>query len=175
MEPHEVDPIIPTRSRATRRSPRRRRLLAGALAVLGAGAIALAVTGDDGGVDVPQARTGGSLTGVDPIPGTTGSGPAEGPDTTTETGSGGQEIKAASDRPGGVGSDPLKTGLPAKAPEGSAVRTGTEAEGCFPDLRSYLDEWHRTNQEPEPCFTEQPPSEQPQPANVRRSYNGEKF
>ena len=42
-------------------------------------------------------------------------------------------------------------------------------------MRSYLEEWHRTEQEPDPCFLPQPASGQKQPGSVQRSYNGEKF
>jgi hypothetical protein len=77
--------------------------------------------------------------------------------------------------PGGVGEDPDKTGLPAVKAPGGRVRTGTKEEGCFANMREYLDAWDRTGQEPEPCFVSQAPAEQPQPDGVVRSYNGEKF
>jgi hypothetical protein len=94
--------------------------------------------------------------------------------TETETKTNAEAGKAATEAPGGVGSAPKKTGLPSK-PAGGKVRTGTEAEGCFSDIRAYLDEWHRTGLEPDPCFTTQPPSEQRQPEDVKRTYNGERF
>jgi hypothetical protein len=55
------------------------------------------------------------------------------------------------------------------------VRTGTKEQGCFENMRAYLDAWDRTGQEPEPCFLPQEPAAQPQPDGVVRSYNGEKF
>jgi len=77
--------------------------------------------------------------------------------------------------PGGVGENPEKTGLPAAKAPGGRVRTGTREEGCFANMREYLDAWDRTEQEPDPCFLPQQPAEQPQPDGVVRSYNGEKF
>jgi hypothetical protein len=77
--------------------------------------------------------------------------------------------------PGGVGTDPEKTGLPAVPPGGGRVRTGTKEQGCFSSMREYLDAWDKTGQEPDPCFTTQSPADQPQPGGVVRSYNGEKF
>jgi hypothetical protein len=77
--------------------------------------------------------------------------------------------------PGGVGVEPEKTGLPAKAATGGRVRTGTREEGCFANMREYLDTWDRTGEEPDPCFIAQEPASQPQPDGVVRSYNGEKF
>jgi len=82
--------------------------------------------------------------------------------------------KAPTTGPGGVGADPVKTGLPA-VPDGGRVRTGTKAEGCFDTMREYLDAWDRTGVEPDPCFTTQAPAGQPQPSGVVRSYNGQKF
>ena len=70
--------------------------------------------------------------------------------------------------------EPAKTGLPAANP-GGRVRTGTREEGCFANMREYLDAWDRTEQEPDPCFLPQDAADQPQPDNVTRSYNGEKF
>jgi hypothetical protein len=87
----------------------------------------------------------------------------------------GQPGKLPTNGPGGVGPDPGRTGLPAvPAPDGK-VRTGTKEQGCFGSIREYLDQWHRTGREPDPCFTVQPPSQQPQPDGVNRSYNGERF
>ena len=83
--------------------------------------------------------------------------------------------KDATNGPGGVGEDPGKTGLPAVQAPGGKVRTGTREEGCFANMREYLDAWDRTEQEPDPCFLPQEPAEQPQPDGVVRSYNGEKF
>jgi hypothetical protein len=83
--------------------------------------------------------------------------------------------KPPSTEPGGVGTNPQKTGLPAIPPSGGRVRTGTKEQGCFANMREYLDAWDRTNQEPDPCFLPQDPAAQPQPDGVVRSYNGEKF
>jgi hypothetical protein len=77
--------------------------------------------------------------------------------------------------PGGVGENPGKTGLPAVKAPGGRVRTGTREEGCFANMREYLDAWDRTEQEPDPCFLPQEPADQQQPDGVVRSYNGEKF
>ena len=82
--------------------------------------------------------------------------------------------KPATTGPGGVGANPEKTGLPAANP-GGRVRTGTREEGCFANMREYLDAWDRTEQEPDPCFLPQDAADQQQPSNVVRSYNGEKF
>jgi hypothetical protein len=87
----------------------------------------------------------------------------------------GQVGKAPSNGPGGVGSAPEKTGLPAVPAVGGKVRTGTKEEGCFGTMREYLDQWDRTGREPDPCFTTQPPSDQPQPDGVKRTYNGQRF
>lgn len=77
--------------------------------------------------------------------------------------------------PGGVGDNPEKTGLPSVKAPGGRVRTGTREEGCFANMREYLDAWDRTEQEPDPCFLPQDPADQQQPDGVVRSYNGEKF
>ena len=77
--------------------------------------------------------------------------------------------------PGGVGENPEKTGLPTQNPDGGRVRTGTKEQGCFANMREYLDAWDRTGEEPDPCFLPQDPAEQRQPDGVVRSYNGEKF
>lgn len=77
--------------------------------------------------------------------------------------------------PGGVGTAPDKTGLPAESAPGGRVRTGTKEQGCFASMREYLDAWDRTGEEPDPCFISQAPADQPQPDDVVRSYNGEKF
>jgi len=82
--------------------------------------------------------------------------------------------KPPSTAPGGVGTNPDKTGLPA-VPANGRVRTGTKEQGCFSSMREYLDAWDRTGQEPDPCFVSQDPADQPQPDGVQRSYNGEKF
>ncbi len=55
------------------------------------------------------------------------------------------------------------------------MRTGTKEQGCFANMREYLDAWDRTGQEPDPCFTSQDAADQSQPDGVVRSYNGEKF
>jgi hypothetical protein len=83
--------------------------------------------------------------------------------------------KPATNGPGGVGENPEKTGLPAAKAPGGRVRTGTREEGCFANMREYLDAWDRTEQEPDPCFLPQDAADQQQPDNVQRSYNGEKF
>jgi hypothetical protein len=83
--------------------------------------------------------------------------------------------KPPSTAPGGVGVDPQKTGLPAIPAPGGRVRTGTKEQGCFNNMREYLDAWDKTGQEPDPCFVSQDPAAQPQPDGVVRSYNGEKF
>jgi hypothetical protein len=82
--------------------------------------------------------------------------------------------KPPSTAPGGVGTNPDGTGLPA-VPANGRVRTGTKEQGCFSNMREYLDAWDRTGQEPDPCFVAQDPADQPQPDGVVRSYNGEKF
>lgn len=83
--------------------------------------------------------------------------------------------KPATTGPGGVGENPEKTGLPSVQAPGGRVRTGTREEGCFANMREYLDAWDRTEQEPDPCFLPQDAADQPQPDGVVRSYNGEKF
>jgi hypothetical protein len=87
----------------------------------------------------------------------------------------GDTAKPPSTGPGGVGVDPEKTGLPAVAPAGGRVRTGTREQGCFASMREYLDAWDKTGQEPDPCFLTQDAADQSQPDGVVRSYNGEKF
>jgi hypothetical protein len=167
MDQPGTTPVAPSRRPAPRRN---RRILAGVLAALGIVAIALSLVGGSDGSDLTPARTAGSLTGDAPAgTGTQGS-------ATSATGAGipAAEASEPTNGPGGVGQNPKKTGLPAKPADG-LVRTGTEEEGCFPDMRSYLEEWHRTEQEPDPCFLSQPASGQKQPGDVQRSYNGEKF
>jgi hypothetical protein len=83
--------------------------------------------------------------------------------------------KEPTNSPGGVGDNPDKTGLPAVKAPGGKVRTGTKEEGCFANMREYLDAWDRTEREPDPCFLPQEPAAQQQPDDVVRSYNGEKF
>ena len=167
MDQPSTTPVAPSRRPASRRN---RRLLAGVLAALGVSAIALSLTGGSDGSDPGRARTAGSLTENAPAgSGTPGS-------ATSATGAGipAAEANEPTDGPGGVGQNPKATGLPAKPADG-LVRTGTEEEGCFPDMRSYLEAWHQTEQEPDPCFLSQPASGQSQPGDVQRSYNGEKF
>lgn len=135
---------------------RRRRNLAAGLAAAGVAAIAFASVGPFGDDPAPAPS---SSTGRMP-----GTGAAEG-----------FNAKPASTAPGGVGTNPEKTGLPAVPAEGGKVRTGAKEDGCFEDVRSYLEEWHRTEIEPDPCFTAQPASDQDQPSDVQRSYNGERF
>jgi hypothetical protein len=83
--------------------------------------------------------------------------------------------KPPTNAPGGVGPAPEKTGLPAVPAPGGKVRTGTKEQGCFSSKQEYIDQWDRTGKEPDPCFTTQPPSDQPQPDGVKRTYNGERF
>ena len=87
----------------------------------------------------------------------------------------GEDGKPPTNRPGGVGPDPEKTGLPAVPAPGGRVRTGTREQGCFGSIQEYRDQWNKTGEEPDPCFTSQPASNQPQPSGVKRSYNGERF
>lgn len=167
MDQPSTTAVAPSRRPAPRRN---RRVLAGVLAAAGLSFIALAVWGGPGSSDPTPARTAGSLTEEAP-PGTNPDGSA----TSASSGVPAARAKEPTDGPGGVGQNPEKTGLPAKPSEGGLVRTGTEEEGCFPDMRSYLEEWHRTGVEPDPCFLAQPASGQDQPGGVQRSYNGEKF
>ena len=97
------------------------------------------------------------------------------PEPVTVNGVTDNTAKPPSTAPGGVGINPEKTGLPATPAPGGRVRTGTKEEGCFANMREYLDAWDRTEQEPDPCFLPQDPADQPQPDGVVRSYNGEKF
>lgn len=136
---------------------RQRRRLAAALAAAGLAVLGLALAWDPGSGSDPagRARTAGTA----------------GSDVVDPVGAG----KPPSTGPGGVGKAPEKTGLPSVPTPGGKVRTGSAEEGCFSDIRAYLDHWHRTGVEPEPCFTAQSPSEQDQPDDVVRSYNGERF
>jgi hypothetical protein len=97
------------------------------------------------------------------------------PEPVTVSGVTDNTAKPATTGPGGVGADPEKTGLPSVQAPGGRVRTGTKEEGCFANMRDYLDAWDRTGQEPDPCFLPQAPADQQQPDGVVRSYNGEKF
>jgi hypothetical protein len=140
-----------------RRRRRLRRRLAAVLAVAGALAIIVGLSwhpgrhaagdGPDRGTNQPV-TVNGSVTENTAKPATTG--------------------------PGGVGANPVKTGLPA-LPDGGRVRTGTKEQGCFDTMREYLDAWDKTGVEPDPCFTTQAPAGQSQPTGVVRSYNGQKF
>jgi hypothetical protein len=135
------------------------------MAAVGASALAVAISWDPAPADRPTvANPAGGQTAVDnpQIPNDTVS--SVGPNVTVP------DI----DDPGGIGPAPEKTGLPAK-PAGGTVRTGSASEGCFSDIRSYLDKWHATGVEPDPCFTAQPASNQSQPSGVARSYNGQDF
>ena len=129
-----------------------RRRLAVGLAVAGVIAIVVGLSwhpGKDSGTNKPEPVTVNGVTENTAKPPTTG--------------------------PGGVGNNPEKTGLPAAPPPGSRVRTGTKEEGCFANMREYLDAWDRTGQEPDPCFLAPGAADQPQPDGVVRSYNGERF
>ena len=106
-------------------------------------------------------------------PGRGGHGPV--PVTVKEGGLTDDTAKPPTTGPGGVGEDPARTGLPAVPPPGGRVRTGTREQGCFANMREYLDAWDRSGQEPDPCFLSQDPADQNQPDGVVRSYNGEKF
>ncbi len=139
---------------------KRRRRLAAALAAAGIAAITFAVAGPFGSDSAPASSN---------TEGSPATGGAQGPGTGTGT------AKPPSTAPGGVGVDPEKTGLPAIPAEGGLVRSGTKEEGCFADVRSYLEQWHKTGVEPDPCFLSQPASDQSQPSGVQRTYNGERF
>lgn len=147
-------------ARRMARISRQRRIVAGLLAVVGAAALVAALTFRPDTDPADSSR-----------PGDSGQADAAGTDS-------GQNGKPASTRPGGVGENPEKTGLPAEpagAPKEGQVRTGTADEGCFDNVREYLEQWHQTGVEPDPCFTAQPASGQEQPDDVKRSYNGERF
>jgi hypothetical protein len=145
-------------ARRLARSSRQRRMVAALLAVVGASAAIAAVTFQPASEPARSTRTAGSTNE-----------PAAGSVTA------GTDAKPPSTAPGGVGTNPEKTGLPAVPAPGGEVRTGTAEEGCFESLREYLEEWHRTEKEPDPCFTAQPASDQKQPEGVQRTYNGERF
>jgi hypothetical protein len=159
----EETPEVRTRGRLARRvvrSRRQRRLVAALLAVVGVSAAVAAVTFRPASDDpVLSTRTAGST--AEPA----------GNVTTAEP----DAAKPPSTAPGGVGTNPEKTGLPAVPAQGGEVRTGTAEEGCFDNVRAYLEQWDKTGVEPDPCFTAQPASEQKQPDGVDRTYNGEKF
>ena len=148
-------------ARRVARSRRQRRFVAALLAVVGASAAVAAVTFKPDS-DAPRtarsagatAEPAGAVT-TDPDPETVG--------------------KPPSTAPGGVGTDPEKTGLPAVPAQGGEVRTGSAEEGCFDNVREYLEQWDRTGVEPDPCFQAQPASDQDQPDGVQRTYNGERF
>ena len=144
-------------SRRTGSDQRRRlrRRLAACLAVAGVIAIVAGLSWNPGGSD-------DGATQPEPV-------------TVSEGGVTENTAKPPSTAPGGVGENPDKTGLPAVKAPGGRVRTGTREEGCFASMREYVDTWHRTGQEPDPCFLPQAPAEQPQPDGVVRSYNGEQF
>ncbi|HEV3362789.1 MAG TPA: hypothetical protein VG795_01390 [Acidimicrobiia bacterium] len=107
-------------------------------------------------------------------PGKNDAGPNK-PEPVTVNGVTDNTAKPPTTGPGGVGTNPEGTGLPAVPATGGRVRTGTKEEGCFANMRDYLDAWDRTGQEPDPCFLPQAPADQQQPDGVVRSYNGEKF
>src|SRR5207249_3783973 len=89
---------------------RRRRRVAGVLAALGVAAVVVGLSWHPEASPEPKPQgarvsdAGGSVT--------------------VDTG------KPATNGPGGVGTNPQKTGLPAVPPEGGKVRTGTKEEGC---------------------------------------------
>jgi hypothetical protein len=135
---------------------RQRRLVAVALAVAGIVVLVLGLNSQPGsfvggssGTSTGSVRDGGVVNGRTGRPAVTG--------------------------PGGVGQNPARTGLPAEPAPGGKVRTGTKEQGCFDSVREYLDAWDRTGVEPDPCFTSQPASNQPQPNDVNRTYNGQPF
>ena len=146
------------RARRVARSRRQRRMVAALLAVVGASAAMAALTFKPDNDSPTSTRTAGST--AEPAG-----------DVVTS----GTDAKPPSTAPGGVGTNPEKTGLPARPAEGGEVRTGTAEEGCFDNVREYLEQWDRTGVEPDPCFTAQPASNQDQPDGVQRTYNGEKF
>jgi hypothetical protein len=138
--------------------PRRRRWLAAGVAVVGTVALAAGLTWGPRSTSTSKpSRGSGSATNQGGViePGRAGRPPSNGP--------------------GGVGPAPERTGLPAIPAPGGKVRTGSKDQGCFASVREYIDQWDRTGVEPDPCFTTQPPSEQPQPDQVKRTYNGERF
>jgi hypothetical protein len=156
----ETAPEVRTRGRLARRvarSRRQRRLVAALLAVVGASAAIAAVTFRPASEPASSTRSAGST--------------AE-PGAVTVDSSG---AKPPSTAPGGVGTDPEKTGLPAVPAKGGEVRTGSADDGCFDNVRAYLEQWDKTGIEPDPCFTAQPASDQDQPDGVNRTYNGERF
>jgi hypothetical protein len=143
------------------RSRRQRRFVAALLAVVGASAAVAAVTFRPASDSPRTARSAGST--AEPAGSVVG-------DSSTDTGG-----KPPSTAPGGVGTNPEKTGLPAVPAQGGEVRTGSAEQGCFDNVRQYLEQWDRTGVEPDPCFQAQPASEQDQPDGVQRTYNGERF
>ncbi|HEY3240233.1 MAG TPA: hypothetical protein VGL92_11750 [Acidimicrobiia bacterium] len=144
-------------ARRVARSRRQRRLVAALLAVVGASATIAALTFRPASESAGSTRTAGST--AEPAGAVTG-------DTVG---------KPPSTAPGGVGTNPGKTGLPAVPAQGGEVRTGSADEGCFDNVRAYLEQWDKTGIEPDPCFTSQPASNQDQPDGVQRTYNGERF
>jgi hypothetical protein len=160
MEPMEAVPEVRSRGRLARRvirSRRQRRLVAAFLAVVGASAAIAALTFPPAADSPRSARTAGST--AEPAGSVTG----------VTTG------KPPSTAPGGVGTNPEKTGLPAVPAKGGEVRTGSAEQGCFDNVRAYLEQWDKTGIEPDPCFTAQPASNQDQPDGIQRTYNGERF
>jgi hypothetical protein len=158
----------PSGGRAARlTSSKKRRALAVAMAAVGVAALAVAIGWDPAPgqrPDLAKPAQGGQVSVDNPQI-------ANSPDGSVV---GAGVVVPATDEPGGIGPAPEKTGLPAK-PGGGTVRTGAAEDGCFSDIRSYLDKWHQTGQEPDPCFTSQPASNQDQPSGVARSYNGQTF
>jgi hypothetical protein len=157
MDP-AAEPRLSERLRLRDDRRRQRRWVAAAVALVGAMALAAGLArGPLATSTVEQQDRPGSATDVSEI-----------------VESGQQESKPG-DGPGGVGTDPEKTGLPVVSAPGGKVRTGTKEQGCFGTIREYQEQWHRTGVEPDPCFTSQPASDQPQPKGVQRSYNGHRF
>jgi hypothetical protein len=156
----EEVPEVRSRGRLARRmvrGRRHRRLVAALLAVVGASATIGALTFRPAAESAGPTRTAGST--AEPAGAVTGDTAGKPPSTA----------------PGGVGTNPEKTGLPAVPAEGGQVRTGSAKDGCFDNVREYLEQWDKTGVEPDPCFTTQPASNQDQPDGVQRTYNGERF
>ena len=149
------------RARLIQSRRRQRRYLSFVLALAGTVGLAVGLTWDhvSGGSGSGSPAKAAGLSG-----GKAGAGAANG-----------LPVQPPANGPGGVGQNPARTGLPAVPAPGGKVRTGTKDQGCFDNIREYLDAWDRTGVEPDPCFTSQPPSNQTQPGDVARTYNGQRF